>query len=343
MRRVVIGVCIVFLVMWALPKFAVTRIEPWEIGVKRSVVGGVDDRDFEFGYQFAIPGYHRFYRLDRTLHFLDFNMESPSGQLEVRTRENNIIFADVSVVWRIKEGEGWKIVQEGLQESYEQKVRSTATGVLREGLASLSSTDVTQSEKRIEAAKGVLGELNEALAQYHVTADHVVIRGIRFRPEYEKKLQDKQYYIVQGKLDEALKNRSIAVQETDTVEKGIEKEIRLKEEEWNQKIEQLKTEFEIKVAEIEAGALRYDRQRRAEADAFYSTAHADGDLAEAKAEALGQSLKSQALASRAGRTYSAIQAAENFELGSIMLNSNDPAFLQKFGGMDAWRQFFLGK
>lgn len=340
--KIIRVICVTFIVVWALPKCAMTRIEPYEIGVKRSLTGGVVEEDYDFGYHFAVPGLHTFHRLPASLHYLHYNEDSEVGALEVRTRENNIIFVDVSVVWRIKRGEGWKIIQEGFEDSYAQKVQSTSTGVLREGLADLTNTDITQPAKRRATSEKILKELNVALGQYHVEALHVVIRGIRFRPEYEKKLQDKQYFIVQGKLDEALKNKSVAVQETDTEEKTIEKDIKLKTEEWNARIEQLKTEFEIAIAEIEAQALQYDRKKRSEADAEYSKLTAEGDLAEAKAEALGQRLKSQALASRAGRTYSAIKAAENFELGEVQLNSNDPQFLMHFGSMRAWRRFFMG-
>ena len=58
---------------------------------------------------------------------------------------------------------------------------------------------------------------------------------------------------------------------------------------------------------------------------------------------LGEKLKASALASRAGQTFSAITAAENFQLGDVQLNSNDPTFLQRFGSMEAWRKFFMGK
>ena len=78
-------------------------------------------------------------------------------------------------------------------------------------------------------------------------------------------------------------------------------------------------------------------------NAFYGSAKADGDLAESKAEALGEKLAAQALSSQAGKTFSAITAAENFRLGPVELNSNDPAFLRNFGSMKAWRQFFLGE
>jgi uncharacterized membrane protein YqiK len=118
--------------------------------------------------------------------------------------------------------------------------------------------------------------------------------------------------------------------------------VKLEVEVWNAKIEEAKTEFEIAIADINADALKYNQKKRSEADAFCSEAEAEGKLAEAKAEALGKKLEAQALSSAAGRTYSAIEAARNFQLGDIELNSTDPRFLQDFGSMEAWRTFFLG-
>lgn len=344
-RRIVNVMCIAWLVAWVFPRMILTKIEPWEIGVRRSLTGGIDDKDFGLGYHVALPLVQGFYRLPRTIQYLDFNDDpgATASTLEVRTRENNVIFVDVSVPWRIKDGAGWQIVREGFLDSYPDKVRSTAQGVLREGLAELASTDIMLPEKRKETGVKILARLNPQLDRYHVVADSVVIRGIRFRPEYEQKLQDKQYYVVQGKLDQALKEQSIAVQTTETAEKGIDKEVNLKREEWNGKIEALKSEYEIKIATTDATAVKYDKRKRADGDAIANTMHAEGDLAEAKAAALGERLKSAALSSRAGRTYSATKAAEGFELGDVELNSNDPTFLQKFASMRAWRAFFLGE
>jgi regulator of protease activity HflC (stomatin/prohibitin superfamily) len=207
----------------------------------------------------------------------------------------------------------------------------------------MSNSDVQIADERQRAADEILPKLNEALARYHVEATGVLIRAIQFRPEYESKLQNKQYFVVQGRLDEAKRQESVAITETDTLEQTIQKDINLKREEWNAKIEALKTEYEVQIAKVEAEAIGYDRKRRSEADALYATAKAEGDLAEAKAEALGEKLKAEALASRAGRTYSGILAAENFEIGDIELNSLDPNFLSHFGSMKAWRNFFLGE
>jgi len=60
---------------------------------------------------------------------------------------------------------------------------------------------------------------------------YFIIRSIRFRPEYEQKLQNKQFYIVNGKLDGAMEKVSVARQKTDTLEKTIEKDVALKTEE----------------------------------------------------------------------------------------------------------------
>jgi len=346
MRRIINIICLSFLVLWIFPKLFLTRIEAWELGVRRSLTGGITEEDFTTGYQFSMPLFHSFYRLPRTLQYLDYNddeTDADAGSLEVRTSGNNLIYVDVTIPWRIKPGEAWQIIREGFIGTYPDKVESTATGILRETLAEITNLDIYHTEKRQAMGETILPRLNKALEQYHIVADQVVIRAIRFRPEYEAKLQDKQYFIVQGKLDEALRKESVAIQKTETEEKTIDKEINLKREEWNQKIEELKTQFELQIATIEAEAVQYDRKRRSEADALYAQARAEGDLAEAKAEALGERLKATALASRAGRTYSAITAAENFKLGKIELNSNDPNFLQTFGSMKAWRRFFGGE
>ncbi|MEM7676285.1 MAG: SPFH domain-containing protein, partial [Myxococcota bacterium] len=331
-KRIISTVCIVFLLLWMLPKLFLVRIDPWKIGVRRSLTGGITEQDFDFGYQLRIPFIHSYYHLPRTLNYLDYLSTGQAGEqgaLEIRTSGNNVIFVDISVPWRIKDGEAWQIVREGFIDTYPAKVQSTTTGVLRRVLAQMTNLNIYDSDKRMQVAESITPVLNQELEQYHVVAEQVVIRAIRFRDEYEAKLQNKQQFIVQGKLDEALRKESVAKQDTDTLEKTIDKEMSLKREEWNKKIEELRTRLELQIAEVEAEAVQYDRKKRSEADAFYAKAKAEGDLAEAKAEALGEKLKAAALATKAGRTYSAITAAENFQLGEIQLNSNDPAFLQK--------------
>lgn len=327
---------------WLMPKACLERIDPDTIGVRRSLTGGIAEEDFGVGYHLSIPFLHRWYTLPRTVHYLDFS-EDGGEPLDVRTKENNVIIIDVTIPYTVKTGDGWRIAKEGFIADYPAKVKSAALGILRENLAKLSNRDVQDPSKRLAIAEATLPLLNESLAQYHIEASHVVLRAIGFRSQYEAQLQRKQLFSVQAELDQAHKVRSEAEQETETVEKSIEKDVAIKEEQWNHTIEELKSEYQLKIAAIQAEAVEYDRRRRAEADAHYTKLTSEGDLAEALAEALGEKLKAEAVATRAGRTYSAIEAARRFKLGSVTLNSNDPDFLYRFGSMSAWRRFFLGE
>ncbi len=112
MKLLIKTVCVSFLVLWLLPKFAVVHIEPWEIGVRRSLTGGIDEEDFGLGYHLSIPLQHSYYRLPKTVQYLDYTADSAGrGALELRTKENNVIFVDVTLPWRIIDGEGLRIVR----------------------------------------------------------------------------------------------------------------------------------------------------------------------------------------------------------------------------------------
>jgi regulator of protease activity HflC (stomatin/prohibitin superfamily) len=339
-KRIINFVSLAVIVIFLLPGMCFDRIEPGFIGVRRSLEGGVAEEDFHAGYHVSLPLWHSWYQIDGTLYYLEFTEDNNSA-LDVRTKDNNIIFIDVAIPYRIQDGKAWMIVREGFADSYEDKAKSTAAGVLREQLAAFSNIDVQKPEVRQQAADGALPALNKALEQYHLVATHVVIRSIRFRQQYEDQLQNKQFFIVQGRLDEARQRESVARQETDTLEKTIEKDIAVKREEWNKKIEELKSTYQLQISGVEAETTRYTRNRRADADAAFAQLKAEGDLAETQAEALGQRLRAEALATKAGRTFSAIEAVRRFKLGNITLNSSDPKFLRDFGSMKAWRDFFL--
>lgn len=331
------------LLVFFLPSACFERIEPGKIGVRRSLEGGVSEQDFEAGYHLSLPLWHSWYQLDGTLHYLEYIDGNENGALDLRTSDKNTINIDLSVPYRIKSGEGWRIVREGYADNYGHMVKSTLSGLLREQLAQFTTSDVQDPAVRQRVADATLPKLNEALAQYHVEATHIVIRSIRFPQQYEQKLQNKQFFIIQGQLDAAKERELAAKQETETLEKVILKDIAVKREEWNRKIEEAKSTFELEISAINAEATRYSRKRRADADALFDTLKSEGDLAEVKAEALGERLKAEALATKAGRTFSAIDAARRFQIGDIQLNSTDPRFLYEFGSMKAWRRFFLGE
>jgi hypothetical protein len=329
--------CAVFLAGIYLPLCSTSYIQPDEIGVRKAVFGGIDDEDFAQGRHRDLPLLHSFYRLPRTVQYLDLR------QFPVRNNQNNQFYVDATIIYEIVDGQAHMIGHEGLINTWRTKVKSVCEGFLRVHLAQLSNEDVLDADKRIEISLSAVKPLDVQLKQYHVriNGEGVVLRALRFESSFEGRLQAQQMLAVQARLDTAKEKESLARMETDTVKKGIDKDEAVEEQEWNKKIADLRRGWEIKIAEINAEAKRYNRGVKAAANAHYAESVALGDRAIAEAEALGEKLNAEALNTRAGRTYNAILAARNFQIGAIQLDSSDPQFLYRFASMGAWRRFFL--
>ena len=336
------GASLVIILMWALPNACSTYIDPDMIGVRRSLTAGIEEVDFKQGRHVDLPLIHTWYRLPRTLQYLSF---TDATDLDLRTREGNLIHVSLIIVYKIKQGQAHMLAREGLANNYESRIKSASEGFLLEHLAQMTNSDIQDPTKRQEIASSAVAKLNKRLSQYHVELDRdgVVIRSISFDSPYEQRLQAKQLFAVQAELDTAKENESKAKQKTDTVQKGIDKDVAVEREAWNERIELARRATETEIAHIQAQAIEYDRRVRAQADAEYEELVARGDRLMSEAEALGEKLRAEALSSRAGRTYSAIQAVRNFKLGTIQLNSYEPDFLQRFGSMATWRRFFGGE
>lgn len=338
--KLIVGLVLLGCLALFLTSSLFERIEPSEIGVKQNMwgSGGVIAEDHLVGFHWGVTGIHIWHRLDRRTHFLTFS--EPSSQsgyskkhlnsqeenpLEIRTRDNNPVSVDVSVAYHIIEGEAHRIVAEGLKTDYRERVASKVKGVLREELARLVPEDFVNTDIRLELAAGVLPILRESLATYHVEPESILIRAVRFLDTYEQKLQDKQ---LTQQLTELAKSKRLvedAMKATGIIEMetiAMEKEARA---EWDKKLQDARSSNEVEVATIMAEANIYDNQVRPRADATYETLIAEGKLAIAKAEALRDELRNEALDSLGGKILQARDAAENLTFESITLNSNDPS------------------
>jgi hypothetical protein len=337
MKKIINIVAGVFIATVLVPMCSTTYIPAEQIGVRKAVFGGIVDEDFAQGRHMNLPFFHSFYTLPRTLQYENFK------RFPVRNNQNNQFFVDTTVVYEIVEGEAHRIGQEGLINTWQTKVKSVCEGFLRVHLAQLSNEAILRSDERLRVAEEAVEPLNKQLRQYHVRVVEagVVIRAISFEHGFEGRLQAQQLLAVQAQLDTAKEKESEARMETDTVQKGIDKDVALMEQEWNKKIADLRLEWQTKIATVRAESQRYRRGVRAEADSHYLKSVAEGNRALAEARALGERLKTEALNTKAGRTFSAILAAKNFQLGSVTLNSTDPTFLRRFASMAAWREFFL--
>lgn len=330
--RMIVGVAALFLLVALGLAFFTVRIEPWQIGVKQSLLGsGVGAKDYSTGFRLRIPGVHTWHVLERRTHFITFStgysdsvMVDQRSPLEIRTKDNNLATYDVTVTYRIIEGEAHQIVAEGNKANYRERTLTQVESELRKELAELSSEDTYDTQARLDLVETIKPKLATALAQYHVVPEQLLIRAIRFPDGYEQRLQDKQLTYQTLKLAEAQTTveGQRAITETKSAEiLAAEKTLR---GDWDKQLQEKRSTNEVRVAEILAAAEVYDRGTRARADAQYTTMVAEGKLAIEKAEALRDELRNTALDSVGGRIFLAQRAAENLQFESVTLNSNDP-------------------
>ncbi len=311
------------------------KIPPAEIGVKQNQLGGLVEKDYGMGYHLGVVGVHKWYRLDGRVHFITFSRESSSernevnvnyaGTLDIRTADNNTASLDVTVSYRIKEGSGWQLVQEGLQLAYPDRVQRAVRGLLLEELSKLGPEDFVDTDTRIRRVEETMPMLRDSLAKYHVEPLSILVRAVRFPAEYESKLQLKQLTRQKALLADAKEKQERQQQVTESYEKQTGAfEIRERSL-WDVRLQEERSENVVKIAQINADARIYDATTRAQAEANYVKALAEGELSVARAEALRNELRNAALDTVGGRILLARQAAQNLEISEVTLNSNDPS------------------
>ena len=210
----------------------VQRIPPATLGVKQGMWGsGIVEDDFQTGFHLGITGYHKWYFMSAKTHFLHFTESRPTGHsdvddwnrpLSIRTTDGNTISVELSIPYHIIPGSAHRIVQDGLQISYRERVKSKVLGVLRAELPRLTSEDWQDTEMRLKRALSTLPALNTQLSEFFCEAESLLIRRFSFSPEYERKLQEKQYLSQKANLDVALTRQAEEEKETTILEREIQ-------------------------------------------------------------------------------------------------------------------------
>ncbi len=317
-----------------LVMFLFKRVPPATIGIKQSQWGGgIIHADYSTGFHLGVSGYHKWHFLPSTTHFLhytdnDARSSSPTVSydrpLQIRAADGNVVNYEVTVAYRIINGEAWQIVDDGLKIQYKDRVKSKVTAILRDELSKLSTENLQLTDERLELVGEALPVLTADLKEFHCRADSILIRRLRFQAEYEEKLQDKQFLRQKALLDAA---GTVLAEEEKTVNL-IERQIQAAElsliQTWEKTIQEKKSEYEVIIAGIRAEASVYAAETMAKGDADKVIAEANGQLALEKAEALRNELRTAALNSEGGRILLALDAAQNLDIPRVTLNSDDP-------------------
>jgi hypothetical protein len=312
-----------------VPTFLFTkRVHVGTIGVQQAQWGGggVVERDFEPGLWRSLRGWHTWHLLDGRTHFLTFGYPSDGAEhpiLDLRTRDGNVVKAAVTVPYRIRAGEGHRLVAEGLRTSYRELVVAVARNLLSQELAELTSSDLANTELRLARLDRTLELLNARLQPLHLVAETIQVHQVFFWMSYETKLQAKQLTRQNALLAEAVTQVEEEKRSDLIAEEIVAEEQRLRAE-MDKVIEQARAEAFRRIAEIKREAQNRNVLRRAEADAVYAREVAAGELALARAEALRDELVQAAMASPGGRLMLAREAAGKLRVESVTLDSRDP-------------------
>jgi hypothetical protein len=250
----------------------------YEIGVRQSVTSGVLPEDLNIGWHWRIPGLHKLILLPSPYFMLDYTNDDsgPQTPLLVRTKDNNTVELDISVPVRVKAGHAHEIVAIGnhIQDAdgryrYQRLAEETATSVLREGLAALDSVGFYSTTRRIQVSAKVLEILNRQLEPLHLEAQAVLLRAVRFRPEYEKQLQAIQLNEQNKLLDAATQKMATVQQSLDNYVQGTSAQVSSLTQDWIKRRAELERAYQIgllDVAEATPGAARAKLATLAPAD-----------------------------------------------------------------------------
>jgi regulator of protease activity HflC (stomatin/prohibitin superfamily) len=228
---------------------AIGRVEAGEVGVRYNNALGLHKSDLAPGFHLELTGLQRIHRLPSYYLQIDY---SGTDRFSVRTKDNNTIQLDVSIPYRIKPGQAFRIMDAGNHLAvgdgkfrFQRFAEQTATSVLREHMAELQSEDFYDTKRRLAVTNDALKLLNKKLAPYNLEARTVLVRATYFRDEYENQLARIQLNEQQKLLDGAKRAVAERQQDFDNFEQQTNAMVSAKEQDWAQKIAELDRSYQV--------------------------------------------------------------------------------------------------
>ena len=249
-------------------------VPPYEYGIRASRFGGGILKDKLEGGRlyFTAPGVtvHHFPRSVQIIEMTDSDKERavPEARviprIEVDTSDGSKVKVDVTLLYRINDP--FLLIDKlGPGKKYEATVETNAIGALKKSLGALLAEDFYHESKRIEQSNKARAMLNEALAEFGISIDHVLVRQYFYERSYQQQIEKRK---VQDQL--VFTNRSLAESsKEDAAKRKIEAEGKA-----NADVEQ--TRGDAEVTKIRAEADLYRRKKEAEGDMLVTVAGAKG-------------------------------------------------------------------
>ncbi|MBD3257821.1 hypothetical protein GF377_05260, partial [candidate division GN15 bacterium] len=146
---------------------------------------GIIPRDFG-------PGWHRNLGPIDTWVLFDSTVQTLTMPVQVQSADGYAVSVDMTTKYRIMEGMAHKLYQDtGSGVKYKTIVQNEAQRAYLALFGQMKTEDFYNPQQRREGARKVKADLAAALEDNFVEVIDILIRDLRFDPQYEKKIQRK--------------------------------------------------------------------------------------------------------------------------------------------------------
>jgi regulator of protease activity HflC (stomatin/prohibitin superfamily) len=230
-------------------------------------------------------------------------------QLTVQSSDGDRVHLDLNIMFRIHPGDAHRLLQDsGAGDGHVNVILNMASDRLRAIFGTLKTEEFYDSDKRHAKSREALKALQVALAPRFIDVVDVLIQDFEFDPKYEEKIRDKK---LADQRSELAKSEATANQEKAHVtEIGIETDKQ-------KKVIAANAKKDADAKKAEAG--RVASTTKAAADLYRSEQLAKGTFAKAHADAQVKAAKTEAMGAAGGANYIALEAANNLNIGQIVL------------------------
>lgn len=316
---------LLFVVVLIVLRMNVIKVQPGQVGILTEEWGsGLQQEDFGPGFHLDLGPLHSWEIFDRTVQSLSMVAASPEGALQVKSADGATVTMDITIKFRIKQGECWQLRKElGTGDSYKTKVRNESLDALRDVFGGMTTEDFYIPEKRDEKSQMTFSALAGRLDRLHVELIDILVRDVSFEESYEQRIKEGAVATQQAEVNMALRNAAEYRGETNKIVSQTDAKVTVINQTLEKTRRELTSDIEVKIAQIEADAERYVVETRADADLFAAEKSALAELLVKNAEAEAQRLRQTALQGSGASNLIALEAAKNLQLTKFTLSTLD--------------------
>ncbi|MFC1745731.1 SPFH domain-containing protein [Candidatus Riflebacteria bacterium] len=312
------------------------------IGVKKKEFGpsaGLVEKDYPPGYHFGPGFWCTWYTLPSSVQSLDMLRQSPErvdrrfrksyskitnsrGEIKIKTTEGYDVSVDVTIKYRIKENNGWKVIRI-LPNSLKriEILTQNCKTLCNEVLGQLATEDFFNPDKRVQMSKILEERIKKGFDERGFILINVLIRDFQFDPVYEDKIKEKKLADQDVELN---KSQTLAAEfegETKKVKAETRALVAAIQEQGSKEIRILKADNDFKIQKLRSEAGKSAIEIQSDADLYSETLRAKSRLLVEGAKAQVVRMRNEALQTDGAENHVALEIIKNINFTNFKLSS----------------------